>query len=129
MPPENAIAFIKDISGKYLCYYISGNHEFWSRTAEEFKTILESYGVTVLEGTSAILEIGGNRIRISGIDDPDTDRYPSRSISYAEQLNRSGEQPDDGLIYYKHILLYRDKLMKINLKKQITFHSFCRLYG
>jgi len=98
LPPENAIEFIKDISGKYPCYYVSGNHEFWSGEASEFKTILESYGVVVLEGTSAILETGGTQIRISGIDDPDTDRYGGRFISYAEQLNRLGDElSDDGL--------------------------------
>ena len=96
LPPENTIEFIKDISGKYPCYYVSGNHEFWSGRADEFKDVLESFGVTVLEGTSAILEIGSTRIRISGVDDPD--RYGGRSISYAEQIDRLREElSDDGL--------------------------------
>ncbi len=84
--PENAERFIKDIAGKYPCFYVSGNHELWSGTADGFKEILESYGVTVLEGTSEILEADGGKIRIGGIDDPDTDSYPSRSVPYAEQL-------------------------------------------
>jgi predicted MPP superfamily phosphohydrolase len=86
LPPENTTEFIQYLSGKYPCYYVSGNHEFWSRQADEYKSILESYGVKVLEGTSEILKVGGDRIRISGIDDPDTDRYPSRSIPYSEQI-------------------------------------------
>ena len=88
IPPGKAVEVIKDVSGKYPCYYVSGNHEFWSRKADEFKATLESYGVKVLEETSEILDINGERIRISGIDDPDTDRYPSRSAPYAEQIKR-----------------------------------------
>ena len=75
LPPENTIEFIKDISQMYPCYYVYGNHEFWSGIADEYKSILKPYGATVLEGTIETLEIGGNRIRISGINDPDTDRY------------------------------------------------------
>ena len=98
LPPENATEFIQVVSSGYPCFYVSGNHEFWSRQADDFKAILESNGVMVLEGTSEILEINGERIRISGIDDPDTDRYPSRSILYAEQINRlSADLTDDGL--------------------------------
>ena len=88
MPAENTTDFIEDISDKYLCYYVSGNHEFWSRKADDYKAVLETYGVKVLEGTSEIIEIGGSRIRISGVDDPDSDRYPSRSAPYAEQISR-----------------------------------------
>jgi predicted MPP superfamily phosphohydrolase len=99
LSPEKAIEFIKGVSGKYPCYYVSGNHEFWSKKADDFKTILESYGVKVLEGTSEILEIGGDRIRISGIDDPDTDRYPSCSVPYAEQLTRLQEEATDEYLF------------------------------
>ena len=88
LPSDNAEEFIKNVSGKYPCYYVSGNHEFWSNKADDFKTILELYGVNVLEGTSEILEISDDIIRISGIDDPDTDGYPSRSVSHSEQISR-----------------------------------------
>ena len=88
LPPDNAIAFIEGISGKYPCYYVSGNHEFWSGKADDFKVILESYGVKVLEGIGETLKIGGDEIRIIGVDDPDTDRYASRSVSYAEQIKK-----------------------------------------
>jgi predicted MPP superfamily phosphohydrolase len=97
LPPDNAEAFIKDISSKYPCYYVSGNHEFWSGRADEFKAILESCGVTVLEGTSEILAVGGEKIRISGIDDPDTLVYRSRSVPYSEQLALLSEQSEEEL--------------------------------
>ena len=88
LPPANTIAFITGVSANYPCYYVSGNHEFRSGHADEFKDILISYGVTILEGEAAVLEVRGDAIIISGIDDPDTDRYPSRALPYAEQLKR-----------------------------------------
>lgn len=95
LQPQNAIEFIKGISSKYPCYYVSGNHEFWSGQADDFKAILESNGIKVLEGTSEILEVNGEKIRISGIDDPDTDKYKSRSIPYTEQISQLSKELTD----------------------------------
>jgi predicted MPP superfamily phosphohydrolase len=97
LPPGNTIELIAGLAGRYPCYYVSGNHEFWSGKADEFKVILESYGIKVLEGMSEIWERGGARIRISGIDDPDTDRYPSRALPYAEQIKGLSAALDAGV--------------------------------
>jgi predicted MPP superfamily phosphohydrolase len=88
IPPDNTMEFIDAVAPEYPCYYVSGNHEFWSGKADEFKDILASRGVKVLEGTSDVLTVRGGKIRISGVDDPDTDGYASRSAPYAEQLGR-----------------------------------------
>ena len=59
-----------------------------------YKTIAETYGITVLEGTSGILTARGEKIRIAGIDDPDVTRYANagrittRSAPYAEQIKQ-----------------------------------------
>jgi len=72
-PPDNTIELIEGISAKYPCFYVAGNHEFRSKKADEFKEFLTSRGVKVLEGTSEVLDVSGGKIKISGIDDPDTD--------------------------------------------------------
>ena len=57
----------------------------------------------VLEGTSDILEIHGEKIRIAGIDDPDVERYANagrittRSAPYMEQIKRLGTTIDSGM--------------------------------
>ena len=33
LPDDNTIAFLEGISGKYPCYYVTGNHEYWSGAA------------------------------------------------------------------------------------------------
>ena len=44
----NAKAFIEGIADKYPCYYVTGNHEFWSGRADEIKAYLKGEGVKVL---------------------------------------------------------------------------------
>ena len=95
LPPNNTVEFIAGISAKYPCFYVSGNHEFWSGRADEFKEILTSYGVKVLAGTADILTVRGEKIRISGVDDPSADSYESRSVTYTEQIRRLSETVDN----------------------------------
>ena len=88
LPPDNTIELIRGLSDRYPCYYVTGNHEFWSGRADEFKDILASHDVKVLEGTGDLLDVRGDTIRIIGIDDPDTDRRTNRAAPYAEQIRR-----------------------------------------
>ena len=66
---ENVRIFIEKITEKYPCYYVTGNHEFWSGRAEEMKEYLRSEGVEVLDGTALPFE-GCESIDICGVDDP-----------------------------------------------------------
>ena len=66
----NAQDFIKAIAGRYPCFYVSGNHEFWSGRIDEMKLWLRDAGVTVLEGACRTLIVKGTAIDICGVDDP-----------------------------------------------------------
>lgn len=71
MPDKNVIELLEGVANKYPCYYVTGNHEFWSGRVNEQKKIFRSYGVTVLEGDGEELTINGQRLLICGIDDPE----------------------------------------------------------
>ena len=58
------------IGHKYPCFYVSGNHEYWSGEAEAIKKMIASYGVMVLEGEIRVLEVKGQKLQICGVDDP-----------------------------------------------------------
>ena len=96
---ENAVQLVRGIADKYVCYYVSGNHD----TQDEYKIIVETYGVKVLEGTSEILEVHGDKIRIAGIDDPDVERYANagrittHSLPYTEQIKQLSTTIDSGV--------------------------------
>ena len=79
---QNAIELLDGIAHKYPCYYVTGNHEYWSGKMEQIIKILKSYSVSVLQGATDVLEINGQKISISGIDDPESEQY--------EQLEQVG---------------------------------------
>ncbi|MDR1754909.1 MAG: metallophosphoesterase family protein [Eubacterium sp.] len=61
---------MSDLAKKYLCFYVTGNHEHRTKQAEEIKETLKSFGIYVLDGKGAKLK--GN-IRIFGVDDREGD--------------------------------------------------------
>ncbi len=52
------------------CYYVAGSHDYWSGDIKNIKSAVRGYGVTVLEGQTTELTVKGQRLLISGIDDP-----------------------------------------------------------
>lgn len=59
---------LENISAEYPCFYTVGNHEEWSGECGNIKEMFRSYGVTVHEGDSSVLNINGGKIRICGAD-------------------------------------------------------------
>jgi predicted MPP superfamily phosphohydrolase len=125
LPPGNTLELIAGLSPNYPCYYVSGNHEFWSGKADEFKDSLASCGVKVLEGMSDVLTIRGEQIRICGIDDPDTDRYASRAISYAKQIEQLSETADGSMftVLMSHRPERIDELSPLNPDIVVSGHA------
>ncbi len=70
LPEENAKIFLSAVSQQYPCYYVSGNHEFWSSRIVEIKKFIKKCGITVLEGENKIVEVAGQKLNICGVDDP-----------------------------------------------------------
>jgi predicted MPP superfamily phosphohydrolase len=90
LPRQKAMAFLAAVSKDYPCYYVSGNHEFWSGEIDEIKAEISAYGITVLEGEQANIEINGQTISLFGIDDPEIGEG-----EFARQLQYCGEHTDD----------------------------------
>lgn len=70
LPHDNASTFINAVAQRYPCYYVSGNHEYWSKEVDEIKAMVREAGITILEGDCTQLEINGQYINICGVDDP-----------------------------------------------------------
>ena len=67
---KNAEITVKRLAEKYPCYYVSGNHEFWTEHIDEIKATIRNAGVTVLEGDCETIDVHGRIIDICGVDDP-----------------------------------------------------------
>lgn len=108
---KNAELILQALSAQYPCYYVTGNHEFWSEDIESIVAIVESYGITVLRGDYADIEAGGERLRIFGVDDPDVTLYCQGTTNILQQLNQVQEkvEPD----YCNVLLSHRPELIDI----------------
>lgn len=71
VPHEGTKVLLSAIGNRYPCFYVTGNHEYWSGEEKEIKEMIASYGVTVLEGEVRFLGVKGQTICICGVDDPD----------------------------------------------------------
>ena len=110
---KNARIFIEGVADRYPCFYVTGNHEFWSKKEDEMKEFLASKGVTVLEGNARNISINGNDIDICGVDDP---TYMTES-EWEERLDRADKESNPG--NYRILLSHRPE--KVEAYKNYDF--------
>ena len=67
---KNSKIVAEDLVKKYPCFYVTGNHEYWSDRVDEMKDYMKSIGVVVLEGDCVTTNINGVDVDICGVDDP-----------------------------------------------------------
>lgn len=94
VPYEKSEITVKRLAEKYPCYYVTGNHEYWSNDIDMILGIIESYGIKILSGTSDTIELNGQIITICGIDDPDVVQYTANGVHYKKQLEALQETLD-----------------------------------
>lgn len=109
---EKVRELLDDIAHKYSCYYVTGNHEFWSKRVDEQKEMFRSYGVNVLEGTFDTISLNGQEITICGVDDP----AGGKDI-FTSQLNSAAKIVTDDK--YTILLSHRPELLD-----QYVEHNF-----
>lgn len=59
MPWDDSEALVQSLAAQYPCYYVTGNHEYWSGEVEEICRVIEATGAVVLHASSATLLING----------------------------------------------------------------------
>ncbi len=96
MPNENTSIVLESIADKYPCYYVTGNHEYWTNDIESILDLFRGYGITVLEGTYDTLEIRGQEINICGVSDSDNVYYTDSDYSIYKQLDDLSEVHENG---------------------------------
>ncbi len=87
LPDKKSKEFIEGVKGRYPIYYVTGNHEYYSGRVPQIITYLESAGVHVLRGRGEKVEVNGNEIVISGLEDNCMDWLQGKG-SHFRQMNR-----------------------------------------
>lgn len=108
---ENAKVTLQYLSQQYPCYYVTGNHEYWSRDITTILDIVSSCGITILEGDCDSIQVKGQTLNICGVDDPDVVTYTKDGKGMTDQLNAAKEQiRNDG---YNILLSHRPEWANI----------------
>lgn len=102
---EKSEETIAILSEKYKCYYVTGNHEYWSGDVDNIINIVKSYGITVLEGGVDTIDINGQMVNICGVDDPDNYVYLDGGQKIEDQLKQVEKKVNKD--YYTILLSHR----------------------
>lgn len=70
LPWDDSETLVRTLAAQYPCFYVTGNHEYWSGKVDEICRIIESTGAVVLNAGSAVITINGQSINLCGIPDP-----------------------------------------------------------
>lgn len=95
IPDDNTKIFLSAIAKKYPCYYVTGNHEYWSMRAHEMLDWLRAHGIEDIGGKIIQTNINGNEICLSGLNDPDEARYTGEGDGMKAELGRAMNERDD----------------------------------
>ncbi len=113
IPNDNTEILLKAIADKYPCYYVTGNHEYWSNDIDTILNLFTSNGVTVLNYGVDTININGQTINICGITDPDIVKYTASTLSINEQLEAIS---DTDTTNYTILLAHRPELIDTYLQ-------------
>ncbi len=115
VPYDNTLTTLKLLAARYPCYYVSGNHEQRTQQLDKLKQLVRDYQIIVLEGDTAQFNINSEVIEISGVDDPEIDKYnPDKNI-FKTQLAQVMSYKTD---HYHILLTHRPELIDRYLKGQ-----------
>lgn len=89
LPWDDSEALVRSLARYWPCYYVTGNHEYWSKRVDEICRIITDAGVTILNQDCAVLVANGQRINLCGVPDPcagvDTATALTRAAANIEQ--------------------------------------------
>lgn len=111
VPYKNSTITIKQLAEKYPCYYVTGNHEYWSNDIDAILGMVRECGVTYLSNTCETVEINDQKINLCGVDDPDVVRYTNDGISIEKQLQNVAKMADTK--NFTVLLSHRPELAKL----------------
>lgn len=117
IPDDNTKIFLSAIAKKYPCYYVTGNHEYWSMRVNEMLDWLRAHGIEDIGGKTIQTNVNGNEICLSGLNDPDEARYTGEGDGMKAELGRAMNERDDTA--FTMLLTHRPSF--VNLYKDAGF--------
>lgn len=122
---DNAEVTIKYLAEKYPCYYVTGNHEYWSEDIDNILEIVDSYGVKVLSGDCDTITVNGESINICGVDDPAVVEYTEHGQGIEWQMKEAlkGVDTENYTILLSHRPELVDKYKEYDFDLVLSGHA------
>lgn len=114
LPHDNTEVLLKTITKNYPCFYVTGNHEYWSDDVKEIFALLSAYDVTVLQGDGQTVACNGNLMNICGIDDPEAGDYTGEKDFVQRQLENLRVFGENG--FFTVLLAHRPEEIAVYLQ-------------
>jgi predicted MPP superfamily phosphohydrolase len=83
---ESTMEFMRGAADIAPCFYVSGSHDLWSDQYDECVRAMKDWGIAVLNGDTAALDVHGRRINLCGIGDPTYGGYMDDRARYLADL-------------------------------------------
>lgn len=84
---SNTVALLGELSNRYPCYFILGNHEYKTKNIQQVLAQIHEANIPILAGTSVRLDSG---IRIFGVDDGKAGK-----LKQLRQIREAGDERRD----------------------------------
>lgn len=110
IPNDNTELLLKGIADRYPCFYVTGNHEYWSRDMKAILNLFKAYDVNILEGTYHTIEVKGQTLNICGISDPVATIHTNKEFGVEQQLKSLEHVHKNG--YYTVLLTHRPEAIQ-----------------
>jgi len=111
VPMKGTQLLLSGIADIAPVFYVTGNHEYYSRNIQNIRETLASYGVIILSDTYKIIEINGVEIVIAGIEDPVKKKYETPDYNQKESMEKAFRELDE-IHLYKILIAHRPELIK-----------------
>lgn len=113
-PQDHAKALLSQLTAIAPCYYVAGNHEFWSEDPAAIFRMIEGYGICVLRNMWKTITVQGIELTVCGVDDPAGNgtgevHHYGDPAKYQENLHRFDEVPVD---CFTVLLAHRPEYMR-----------------
>ena len=113
-----AIEFVKKAKQIASIYYVTGNHEAWSKEYEDLKYRLIAEDTVILDDSRVFISKNGESIMLLGLQDPDFLRmYDGFGKDYKIKYKIENIISDNGK--YKILLSHRPEIFDIYVKTKI----------
>ena len=118
---EELELLLRELTKLAPCYFVSGNHDWASGAIDELTEMLERCGVRYLRNEYEVLERGGDRIILGGVEDPNGYADQPRPPEFVETVR--GSYPEEYMLLLGHRNYWMERYPALDVDTVLCGHA------